>query len=320
MSADEKLGLVYLPMGNQMPDQWGGDRTPESEKYSAGLVALDIATGKPRWNVQFTHHDLWDMDISAQPTLVDLKTAQGMQPAVISTSKQGSIYVLNRETGQPIVPIREIPRPGGAVPGDHTSPTQPMSDLNFSPAKLTEASMWGTTPFDQLYCRIRFRSLRYDGMFTPPSTQGSIVHPGNAGVFDWGGISVDPIRQIAFANPNSMAFVSKLVPRNQIAAMGEAKSETSGVHPNSGAPYGVELSPLLTPWGLPCRGAAVGLCGRRRPHEWQGRLEAQERHHARYRTVRHSLATGCSRPGWHVDHRRRRGVLRRHDGLLPACL
>ena len=258
MSVDENLGLVYLPMGNQTPDQWGGDRTPESEKFSAGLVALDVATGKLRWNYQFTHHDLWDMDVSAQPTLVDLKTPQGIQPAVISTSKQGSIYVLNRETGQPIIPIREISRPSGAVSGDRTSPTQPMSDLNFSPPDLTEASMWGTTPFDQLYCRIKFRSLRYEGMFTPPSIQGSIIHPGNAGVFDWGGVSVDPERQIAFTNPNSMAFVSKLVPKAQIAAMGEAKSETSGVHPNTGAPYGAEVSPLLTPWGLPCQAPPWG--------------------------------------------------------------
>ncbi|MFP3408386.1 membrane-bound PQQ-dependent dehydrogenase, glucose/quinate/shikimate family, partial [Pseudomonas sp. SIMBA_065] len=107
-----------------------------------------------------------------------------------------------RSNGQPVVPINEIPVPQGAVAGDHTSPTQPKSDLNFMPPPLKERDMWGVTPFDQLICRIDFKSMRYDGPFTPPSLQGSIVYPGNFGVFDWGGISVDPVRQIAFVNPS----------------------------------------------------------------------------------------------------------------------
>ncbi|MBF3202303.1 PQQ-binding-like beta-propeller repeat protein, partial [Pseudomonas aeruginosa] len=119
-SVDEKLGQVYLPLGNQMPDQWGGNRTPGAEKFSAGLVALDLNTGKLRWNYQFTHHDLWDMDVGSQPTLLDLKTADGVKPALIAPTKQGSLYVLDRRDGTPIVPIREVPAPQGAVEGDHT--------------------------------------------------------------------------------------------------------------------------------------------------------------------------------------------------------
>jgi quinoprotein glucose dehydrogenase len=80
-SVDEDLGMVYLPLGNQTPDQWGADRTPGAEKYSAGMVALDLATGKVRWNYQFTHHDLWDMDVGSQPTLLDMKTDDGVKPA-----------------------------------------------------------------------------------------------------------------------------------------------------------------------------------------------------------------------------------------------
>ncbi|CAH2899184.1 MAG: Glucose dehydrogenase, PQQ-dependent (EC [uncultured Paraburkholderia sp.] len=201
-SVDEKLGMVYLPLGNQTPDQWGGLRTPASEKVAAGVVALDLATGKMRWNYQFTHHDLWDMDVGGQPSLIDLQTASGVQPALIASTKQGSIYVLNRETGKPIVPITEEPVPQGAASGDHTSPTQPFSALNFKPPKVRERDMWGTNPFDQLWCRVKFRSLRYDGMFTPPSEQGSLVFPGNFGVFDWGGVAVDPVRQILIANPS----------------------------------------------------------------------------------------------------------------------
>jgi quinoprotein glucose dehydrogenase len=258
MSVDEANGLVYLPMGNQTPDTWGGDRTPGAEKYSAGLVALDIATGKVRWNYQFTHHDLWDKDVSAQPTLVDIKTASGVQPAVISTSKQGSIYVLNRLTGAPIIPIDEVPVAQGAVPGDHTSPTQARSRLNYDPPKLTEADMWGTTPFDQVMCRIRFKSMHYDGPYTPPGTGETLIHPGNAGVFDWGGISVDPVRQIAFTNPDSFAFVFRLVPAAEVQRREASTNETSGVHPDTGAPYGVEISPLLSALGIPCQAPPWG--------------------------------------------------------------
>ncbi|SAL54994.1 outer membrane protein assembly factor BamB family protein [Caballeronia humi] len=259
-SVDEKRGLIYLPMGNQTPDQWGGLRTKEAERFSAGVVALDVATGKLRWNYQFTHHDLWDMDVGGQPTLVDLPTAQGMQPALIASTKQGSIYVLNRETGQPLVPITETPVPQGAAPGDHTSPTQPVSALNFNPPQLRERDMWGTNPFDQLWCRIAFRKLRYDGPLTPPSLQGSLVYPGNFGVFDWGGISVDPVHQVLIANPDYMAFTSKLIPREQIPSEdgGNKGSETSGIKKASGTPFGFELSAFLSPLGIPCQAPPWG--------------------------------------------------------------
>lgn len=251
-SVDEKRGMLYLPIGNQTPDQWGGQRAPQAEKFGAGLVALDAATGKLRWNYQFTHHDLWDMDVGGQPTLVDLHTAQGMQPAVIASTKQGSIYILNPETGQPIVPISEVP-----------APTQAVSALNFNPPRVKEADMWGTTPFDQLWCRIKFRSLRYDGPFTPLSEQGTLVFPGNFGVFDWGGISVDLVRQILIANPDYMAFTSKLIPRDQIpdenAVRRKKGSETSGIKLARGTPFGFEISAFLSPLRIPCQAPPWGF-------------------------------------------------------------
>ncbi|WP_213875070.1 glucose/quinate/shikimate family membrane-bound PQQ-dependent dehydrogenase [Pseudomonas sp. dw_358] len=257
-SVDEKLGMVYLPIGNQMPDQWGADRTPGSEKFSAGTVALDIDTGKVRWNYQFTHHDLWDMDVPAQPTLIDMKTADGIKPALIQPTKQGSLYVLDRRTGAPIIPIDEVKVPGGAVEGDHSAPTQARSRLNMLPPELNEKAMWGVTPVDELLCRIQFKSLRYEGQYTPPSTQGSIIYPGNVGVFNWGAVSVDPVRQILFSSPNYMAFVSKLVPQAQVAAGSKRESETSGVQPNKGAPYAVIMHPLMSPFGVPCQAPAWG--------------------------------------------------------------
>ncbi|WP_338493999.1 glucose/quinate/shikimate family membrane-bound PQQ-dependent dehydrogenase [Pseudomonas trivialis] len=257
-AVDEKLGMLYLPMGNQMPDQYGGDRTDESEKYASGLTALDIDSGHVKWSFQFTHHDLWDMDVGGQPSLIDVKTEAGVKQAVMASTKQGSIYVLDRATDQPVVPIHEVAVPQGAVAGDRTSPTQPKSELNFMPPPLKERDMWGVTPFDQMLCRIDFKSMRYDGPFTPPSLQGSIVYPGNFGVFDWGGISVDPVRQIAFVNPSYMAFKSKLIPAAEIAKQGPRVSETEGVQPNKGAPYGVILEALLSPLGLPCQAPAWG--------------------------------------------------------------
>lgn len=257
-SVDEKLGMVFLPLGNQTPDQWGADRTPGAEKFSAGIVALDLATGKVRWNYQFTHHDLWDMDVGSQPTLLDLKTADGVKPALIAPTKQGSLYVLDRRDGTAIVPIREIPVPQGAVKGDHTAPTQARSDLNLLGPDLTEAAMWGASPFDQMLCRIQFRELRYEGQYTPPSEQGSLVYPGNVGVFNWGGVSVDPVRQMLFTSPNYMAFVSKMVPRADVAEGSKRESETSGVQPNTGAPYAVIMHPFMSPLGVPCQAPAWG--------------------------------------------------------------
>lgn len=182
-----------------------------------------------------------------------LKTDDGVKPAIIVPTKQGSLYVLDRRDGTPIVPIREIPTPQGAVKGDHTSPTQARSDLNLLGPELTEQAMWGATPFDQMLCRIQFRELRYEGQYTPPSEQGSLVYPGNVGVFNWGSVSVDPVRQLLFTSPNYMAFVSKMVPREQVAEGSKRESETSGVQPNTGAPYAVTMHPFMSPLGCRAR-------------------------------------------------------------------
>ncbi|NKF32750.1 membrane-bound PQQ-dependent dehydrogenase, glucose/quinate/shikimate family, partial [Pseudomonas sp. BGM005] len=101
-------------------------------------------------------------------------------------------YVLDRRSGEPIIPVKEIAAPGGAVSGDHTAPTQPISDLTFSPEPLKEKDMWGVSLLDQLACRIEFHRYRYEGRYTPPSLEGTIVYPGNFGTFNWGSVAVDP--------------------------------------------------------------------------------------------------------------------------------
>ncbi len=279
-SFDPKLNLVFLPMGVHTPDIWGGDRSPLMDRYSSALVALDIDTGKRAWSYQTVHHDLWDMDLGSQPTLADMPTADGIVPAILQPTKTGNLFVLDRRNGQLIVPAPERPVPQGAAPGDHVAPTQPFSELTFRPEqKLTGADMWGATIFDQLACRIMFHRLRYEGTFTPPSLQGTLVFPGNLGIFEWGGIAVDPARQIAIANPIAIPFVSTLVPRGPDNPTAPNAAHTPGseigVQPMYGAPYGVVLHPFLSPIGIPCLrppwGYMAGIDLKTRKIVWQHR-------------------------------------------------
>ncbi|MEZ2576691.1 glucose/quinate/shikimate family membrane-bound PQQ-dependent dehydrogenase [Buttiauxella ferragutiae] len=261
---DAKLDLVYLPMGVTTPDIWGGNRTPEQERFASSIVALNATTGKLVWSYQTVHHDLWDMDMPSQPTLADITVKGETVPVIYAPAKTGNIFVLDRRDGKLVVPAPEKPVPQGAAKGDYVTPTQPFSDLSFRPKKdLSGADMWGATLYDQMVCRIIFHNLRYEGIFTPPSEQGTLVFPGNLGMFEWGGISVDPNRQVAIANPMALPFVSKLMPRgpgNPIEPPKDAKGSgsESGIQPQYGVPFGVTLNPFLSPFGLPCKQPAWG--------------------------------------------------------------
>ncbi|MFL5012224.1 glucose/quinate/shikimate family membrane-bound PQQ-dependent dehydrogenase [Rhizobium sp. LARHSG275] len=259
-SVDEGLGMVYIPLGNQVPDQIGINRSENVEKFSSSIVALDIATGQLRWVRQTVHHDLWDMDVPAQPALIDLTKQDGtVVPALVGPTKQGDIYVLDRRSGEPIIPVKEIPAPGGAVSGDHTSPTQPISDLTFSPEPLQEKDMWGVSLFDQMACRIDFHRYHYEGRYTPPSLKGTIVYPGNFGTFNWGSVAVDPERQIMFGMPTYLAFTSRLVPAADIPPRGQdEKGSEQGLNRNDGAPYGVFMGPFLGLLKIPCQAPPWG--------------------------------------------------------------
>ena len=259
-SYDEALNLVYIPLGNQVPDQLGMNRSEAVEKYSSSIVALDIMTGQVRWVRQTVHHDLWDMDVPAQPALLDITAKDGTSvPALVGPTKQGDIYVLDRRTGEPIIPIREVPAPTGAIPEDFTAPTQPISDLTFSPPPLTGKDMWGVTMFDQLACRINFQRLNYEGRYTPPSLEGTLVYPGNFGVFNWGSVAVDPERQVMFGMPTYLAFTVKLVPRDEIPPKDQSeKGSEQGLNRNEGAPYGVYMGPFLGPLKIPCQAPPWG--------------------------------------------------------------
>jgi quinoprotein glucose dehydrogenase len=262
-SADPELGLTYWPLGNQPPDQWGGNRSPAVERFTSAVVALEIATGRVRWHYQTVHHDLWDYDVPSQPSLVDLVIAGETVPALVQPTKQGEIFVLDRRTGEPILPVREVPAPQGAAEGDHAAPTQPVSALSFDPPPLTGRDMWGATLLDQLACRIQFHRLRYEGRFTPPSMEGSLVYPGNFGVFNWGSVAVDPERLVTFTTPAYLAFVSRLVPREDdttLYVQGENRPEGSlpALNENFGAPFAVQLYPFTSVLGIPCQAPPWG--------------------------------------------------------------
>ncbi|MDF1587027.1 glucose/quinate/shikimate family membrane-bound PQQ-dependent dehydrogenase [Marinimicrococcus flavescens] len=258
MSADEALGMVYVPLGNAPPDQWGGNRDPAVERFSSSVIALDLATGQLRWAFQTVHHDLWDYDVPSQPTLIDLEIDGQTVPALVQPTKQGEIYVLDRRTGEPVLPVEERAVPQGAAEGDRTAPSQPVSALSFDPPPLEESDMWGATPFDQLWCRIAFRGLRYEGRYTPPSTRGTLVYPGNFGVFNWGGVAVDPTRRALFATPAYLAFVSRLIPRQDAEERLVTEESDVPLNENLGAPFAVELYPFTSPLGLPCQAPPWG--------------------------------------------------------------
>lgn len=261
-SADEKLGLIYLPTGNAPPDFFGGGRSPEQGRYSSSVVALDVRTGDVRWSFQTVHHDVWDYDVGSQPVLFDFPVGKQRVPALAAATKRGEIFILDRATGKPLTAVEERAVPQNGAAGEALSPTQPYSVgfPSFAPRPLSEQSMWGITPLDQLWCRLAFRKLRYDGDFTPPSTQGSLVFPGSFGAINWGSLSIDPDRQIMTVNSTGMPFIVRLIPRKTIDELGIEPYNVAanggaerGIAPQAGTPYGVSVTPFLSPIGMPCQ-------------------------------------------------------------------
>lgn len=266
MTADEQLGLVYLPMGNSTPDLYGAQRRPFDDANSSAIIAVDVETGRPRWRFQATHHDLWDYDMPSQPTLVDLPTAGGVQPALIAPTKRGEIFVLDRRTGRPIKTVRELPVPqGGNGPGDRLSPTQPFSLAmpSFRGADLREASMWGLTPIDQMLCRIEFKKARYEGTLTPIGLdRPSIVQPGYGGGVNWGSVSIDADRGIMIVPSMTLPTKSQLLPRAEADRRGLRVAPVHGPvntgNPMANTPYGAANGPFVSPLGVPCTSPAYG--------------------------------------------------------------
>lgn len=258
-SADEQLGLVYLPLGNSAVDFWSSSRHPLENEYATSLVAIDVTTGEPEWHFQTVHKDVWDYDLGSTGTLVDFPTENGPVPAIVLASKQGDIYVLNRRTGEPLVAVEERPVPQGGVEPDERSETQPFSLYNtLRQPDLTESDMWGLTPIDQMICRIEFQAAAYEGVYTAP-TAGTpyIEYPGYNGGSDWGGIAVDPGRGVIVANYNDIAMYNELIPRAEVPNPAELHP---GSQPQFGAPFAISIRAgwRMPVTGLPCKAPPYG--------------------------------------------------------------
>ena len=267
-SADEELGLVYIPTGNPTPDHWGGNRSAASRKFGSSVVALDAATGDVRWSFQTTRHDLWDYDVASQPTLFDVTVDGKTVPALVQPTKRGELFVLDRRNGAPLAEIEERAVPTrGAVPDETLSPTQPFSTgmPSFGGPPLTERDMWGLTPLDQLWCRIEFSSLRYEGPLTPLGLDRSLIYPSIGGGMNWGGVSIDSQRDIMIVNTMYYGTIVQLLPRAETDRRLElVKSADKSVTnfaiplPQAGTPYGVLLSGLMSPLDAPCNEPPYG--------------------------------------------------------------
>jgi quinoprotein glucose dehydrogenase len=254
MSLDAARGILYAPTTSPSPDFWGGLRTEALPGVNA-IVALNVRTGALIWQYQTIHHDLWDYDLPAQPTLVDVSRDGRTIAAVAQPTKTGFLFVLNRETGEPLFPTIERGVPVSDVADEQESPTQPTPLLPRPLARqgLTEADIWGITPLDRAACAARIGSLRNDGFFTPPSMQGSIELPWAAGGTNWGGMAYDPRSHLAILNAMNIAGYVRLFPSSDFARM-KRQPNPQGVElaPQIGAPFAMERGLILSPLGIPC--------------------------------------------------------------------
>lgn len=280
ISADEARGLVFVPTSSPSPDFYGGERKGHNN-YANSVVALRAATGQVVWHFQVVHHDLWDYDVAAQPVLIELKRQGKTIPAVAVGTKMGNIFVLHRETGKPLFPVEERPVPKSDVPGEEAAATQPFPVLPrpLVPQSLRPEDAWGINEKDQNACRERIAALRSEGIFTPPSVNGTLAFPGNIGGVNWGGMAYDPTRQLLFAANNRLATMIKLIPREEFA-----KTRTEGINnrvkgefaPQTGTPFGMYRETLLAPSGVPCNappwGALTAVDLQTGEHKWMAPL------------------------------------------------
>jgi len=251
LSVDPKEDLVFIPVGSSAPDYFGGIRKGD-DKWSDSVVALRASSGKFVWGFQAVHHDLWDYDVASQPTLFTWKDGT---PAIVINTKMGHVFVLNRLTGAPLLPVEERPVPQSSIPGEQSWPTQPFSNISLVPEKITPQDAWGPTPQDEAWCKAKIAASQWDGMFTPPNLQGIVVFPGNVGGVNWGSAAYDPSHHIMVANTNRLIAWMKLIPRDEYAAENKRDQDNrifGEFGEQKGAPYGLYRTFLFSPSKLPC--------------------------------------------------------------------
>lgn len=264
MSYDPVSNTVFMPVGSPSVDLYGATRTALDHKYGASMLALDATTGREKWVYQTVHNDLWDFDVPMQPSFVDFPKADGTTvPALVFGTKAGQIYVLDRATGKPLTEVKEVAVKAANIPNEPYAPTQPLSVgmPQIGSETLKESDMWGATPFDQLLCRISFKSMRYEGLYTAPGTDVSLAFPGSLGGMNWGGISTDPVNNLIFVNDMRVGLwvqMMEAAPTSATASGGESVNTGMGLVPMKGTPYAVVKDRFLSQAGIPCQKPPFG--------------------------------------------------------------
>jgi quinoprotein glucose dehydrogenase len=255
IAADPARNLVFVPTGSPSPDYFGGERRGHN-LFANSVVALRADTGQRVWHFQTVHHDIWDYDVASPPILFDWRQGGQSVAAVAVGSKTGHVFVLDRQSGRPLIPIVERAVPASDVPGEEAAPTQPFPERPASLARtrLESADAWGATDADRSWCRETIARLRSDGFFTPPSLRGTLVVPGNIGGMAWGGFAYDRTNGLLITPVNNIAAEVRLIPRESIETE-RSSGRLAGdfeFAAQQGTPYGLVRRLLLGPSQLPC--------------------------------------------------------------------
>ncbi len=252
MSVDEERGLVFLPTSSASPDFYGGLR-PGDNLYTNSVVALDGETGDIVWHFQIVHHDVWDYDVPAQPGVYQVWRDGKAHDVIAQVTKMGFVFVLDRDTGEPFLPVEERAVPQNGADGEALSPTQPfpVKTPPIVPSTLAPEDAFGLTFWDKMTCAGKIRKLRREGLYTPPSEEGTLVYPFTGGGGNWGSAAYDSARNLLVVNMSNAGHVITLVPNADLARIREAAGDAE-VAPMEGAPYGMTRAFLASPLGLPC--------------------------------------------------------------------
>lgn len=258
LSVDAERDLVFIPTGSPSPDYFGGIRKGDN-KWANSVVALRASTGEFVWGFQVVHHDIWDYDVASQPALFSWKDGT---PAIAITTKMGRVFVLNRLTGAPLLPVEERPVLKSDIPGEESWPTQPASTISVVPERLTPEDAWGKDEQERQWCADKIRAARSGDIFTPPSLQGTLVFPSNLGGVNWGSSAYDAQRHLLVMNTNRLPILVKLIPRDELAFAQMHATDSDRLHGEfarqAGAPFAMFRTPLLAPSGPPCNAPPWG--------------------------------------------------------------
>jgi len=252
MTLDEKRGVVFVPTGSAAADFYGANRTGDN-LYANCLLALDAATGKLRWHFQFVRHDVLDRDLPSAPTLITLKRKGKPVDALVQTTKQGYVFVLERDTGKPVFPIEEIPMPATDVPGETNAPTylRPLTPAPYARQRLTANDLTTRTPEANQWARGQFAAMRSDGPFKPLTIGvDTTIYPGFDGGAEWGGPAFDPDTNLLYINANEMSWLGSLAANDVGRSTGKSiyLRDCAACHGDSGRGSPPQF-PAVLGWG-----------------------------------------------------------------------